>query len=140
MHFYRNCWFYLFKEQFISHLNFGQNYFETGFVSDCPSLMLGIAIRCIQHFQAMLERGVCELAHSFFHLGYVISFTYKVPLGKGNSCLCKRKMIFITRLWIYMDVIWKYPPKLWTFFKLIWFKLSLSEKGGRGSEKPYTKG
>ena len=31
-------------------------------------LMLGIAIRCIQHSQAMLERGVCELAHSFFHL------------------------------------------------------------------------
>ena len=29
--------------------------------------MLGIAIHCIQHFQAMLERGVCELAHSFFH-------------------------------------------------------------------------
>ena len=29
--------------------------------------MLGIAIRCIQHSQAMLERGVCELAHSFFH-------------------------------------------------------------------------
>ena len=29
--------------------------------------MLGIAIRCIQHFQAMLERGVCELAQSLFH-------------------------------------------------------------------------
>ena len=40
---------------------------ETGFLSDCPSLMHGIAIRCIQHSQAMLERGVCELAHSFFH-------------------------------------------------------------------------
>ena len=40
---------------------------ETGFLSDCPSLMLGIAIHCIQHSQAMLERGVCELAHSFFH-------------------------------------------------------------------------
>ena len=41
---------------------------ETGFLSDCPSLMLGIAIYCIQHSQAMLlERGVCELTHSFFH-------------------------------------------------------------------------
>ena len=30
--------------------------------------MIGIAIRCIQHSQAMVERGVCELAHSFFHL------------------------------------------------------------------------
>ena len=29
--------------------------------------MLRIAIHCIQHSQAMLERGVCELAHSFFH-------------------------------------------------------------------------
>ena len=37
------------------------------FLSDCPSLMFGIAIHCIQHSQAMLERGVCELAHSFFH-------------------------------------------------------------------------
>ena len=37
------------------------------FLSDCPSLMLGNAIHCIQHSQAMLERGVCELAHSFFH-------------------------------------------------------------------------
>ena len=36
------------------------------FLSDCPSLMLGIAIHCIQHSQAMLEPGVCELAHSFF--------------------------------------------------------------------------
>ena len=56
MHFYRKCWFDPFEEQFKSH-----------FLSDCPSLMLGIAIHCIQHSQAMLERGVCELAHSFFH-------------------------------------------------------------------------
>ena len=41
---------------------------ETGFLSDCPSLMLRIAIRCIEHSQATLERGVCELAHSFFYL------------------------------------------------------------------------
>ena len=38
---------------------------EAGFLLDCLSLMLGIAIRCIQRSQAMLERGVCELAHSF---------------------------------------------------------------------------
>ena len=56
MHFYRKCWFDPFEEQFISPL-----------LSDCPSLMLGIAIHCIQHSRAMLERGVCELAHSFFH-------------------------------------------------------------------------
>ena len=45
-----------FEEQFISP-----------FLSDYPSLMLGIAIHCKEHSQAMLERGVCEIAHSFFH-------------------------------------------------------------------------
>ena len=54
--FYRKCWFDPFEEQF-----------KSPFLSDCPSLMLGIAIHCIQLSQAMLERGVCELAHSFFH-------------------------------------------------------------------------
>ena len=39
---------------------------ETGFLFVCPSLMFGFAIRCVQHSQAMVERGVCELAHSFF--------------------------------------------------------------------------
>ena len=39
---------------------------ETIFLSDCPSFLLGISIRCIQHSQTMLEREVCELAHSFF--------------------------------------------------------------------------
>ena len=56
MYFYRKCWFDPFEEQFMSP-----------FLSDCQSLILGIAIHCIQHSQAMLERGVCELAHSFFH-------------------------------------------------------------------------
>ena len=37
------------------------------YLSNYLSLMLGIAIHCIQHSQVMLERGVCELAHSFFH-------------------------------------------------------------------------
>ena len=55
MHFYRKYRFDPFEEQFISP-----------FLSDC--LSLGIAIHYIQHSQAMLERGVCELAHSFFHL------------------------------------------------------------------------
>ena len=47
---------------------------ETGFLSNCPSLMLGIALRCIQHIQAMLEREVCEFAHSFFHLYFYHCF------------------------------------------------------------------
>ena len=37
------------------------------FLSDCPSLMHGIAFPYVQHCQAMLGHGVCELAHSFFH-------------------------------------------------------------------------
>ncbi|XP_078322396.1 uncharacterized protein LOC111103871 isoform X3 [Crassostrea virginica] len=52
-----------FEEQFISP-----------FLSDCPSLMLGIAIHCIQYSQAMLEHGVCELAHSFFHFLFIKPF------------------------------------------------------------------
>ena len=45
------------------------------FLSDWPSLMHGISIRYVQHSQAMSERGVCELAHSFFHiyLNYFLS-------------------------------------------------------------------
>ena len=37
------------------------------FLSDCPSLMHDLGIRYVQHFQIMTERGVCELAHPFFH-------------------------------------------------------------------------
>ena len=51
------------------------------FLSDCPSLMLEIAIHCIQHSQAMLERGVCELAHSFFHFSMLQISTF----GKGHG-------------------------------------------------------
>ena len=40
--------------------------FMNDFLSDCPSLMHGIAIRYVQHCQAMLECGVCELAHFSF--------------------------------------------------------------------------
>ena len=36
------------------------------FLSDCPTLMHGIAIPNVQHYQATLEHWVCELAHSFF--------------------------------------------------------------------------
>ena len=53
MHFYRLIWSF-----------WGAIYIP--FLSHCQSLMLGIAIHYIQHSQAMLERGVCELAHSFF--------------------------------------------------------------------------
>ena len=49
---------------------------KTSYLSDCPSLMLGIAIRCIQHSQTMLERGVSELAHSFFHFCIVLALWY----------------------------------------------------------------
>ena len=44
--------------------------FDYDFLSDCPSLMHGITIRYVQHSQAMLKRGVHELAHSFFFQKY----------------------------------------------------------------------
>ena len=37
------------------------------YLSLCPSLMHGIAICYVQHCQATLERGLCELHHYFFH-------------------------------------------------------------------------
>ena len=46
---------------------------ETAFLSNCPSLILGFDINCIQPSQAMLERWVCELAHSFFFLTVYIT-------------------------------------------------------------------
>ena len=59
MHFYSKCLFDLFKEQLYPFWTLAKiilcNSDEPGFLSDCPSLMLGIAI----HSQAMLERGVC---------------------------------------------------------------------------------
>ena len=42
--------------------------FNDDLLHDCQSLMYGIGIHYVQHFQAMLERGVCKLARSFFHL------------------------------------------------------------------------
>ena len=86
MHFYRKCWFDPFEEQFISP-----------FLSDCLSLMLGIAIHCIQHSQAMLERGVCELAHSFFHFESSIYYTN----GNSNACALSSSCIW----WVGILVI-----------------------------------
>ena len=58
---------------------------ETGFLSDCPSLMLGIAICWIQHSQAMLERGVCDLAHSFFHILMWLNLQVKLKAMKSHE-------------------------------------------------------
>ena len=48
MHFYRKCWFDLFRSNLYSFWTLAKiilcNSDETGFLSDCPSLMLGIAI------------------------------------------------------------------------------------------------
>ena len=50
---------------------------------------LGIAIRCTQHFQAMLERGVCELAHSFFHI--YIEYSLKDHAWNAGVRFIKRR-------------------------------------------------
>ena len=65
-----------------------------------PVAMLGIAIHCIQHSQAMLERGVYELAHSFFHCSCVLHkhtcnflisileyFLYYGQLNNSRDCM-----------------------------------------------------
>ena len=81
MHFYRKCWFDPFDEQFISP-----------FLSDCPFLMLGIAIHWIQHSQALLERRVCELAHSFFHFNILCHGEYLGVKTIDKSCRCLLNM------------------------------------------------
>ena len=59
--------------------------------------MLGIAILCMQHSQAMLERGVCKIAHFFFHYTAVhiysgsIQFPKELPEGKIMLSEIKRK-------------------------------------------------
>ena len=65
------------------------------FLSDCPSLMLGIAIHCLQHSQAMLERGVCELAHSFFLFDglRVMMEDPIINLSKFTSLFDKMRMV-----------------------------------------------
>ena len=45
-------------------------------LSDCPSLIQGIGIHYVQHFQAMLDCGVCELAHSFSFTIYLFFWTF----------------------------------------------------------------
>ena len=52
--------------------------------------MLGIAIHCILHSQAMLERGVCELAHSFFH--FVMFQVNKIVLYSIHLTFCADKV------------------------------------------------
>ena len=109
MHFYRKCWFNPFEEQFIS-----------SFLSDCPSLMLGIAIHCIQHSQAMFERGLCELAHSFFH------FTNESVLNIMFKCIrCNIK--WSSRLGFYHRFFnsWLYrlhTHVLWSGHCVLWMK------------------
>ena len=88
-----------FKKQFIFHLNFGQHYFvqfrwNWFSVQYCPSLMLGIAICCIQ--LSFLEPGVCELAHSFFHWNYSVR-------GLSNMFYCKAVFCFVVPFEIFWN-------------------------------------
>ena len=66
--------------------------FDYDFLSDCPSLMHGIGIHYVQHFQAMLERGVCELAHSFLSWGR--NYRGKIPKRTFSSVEVHRKPFF----------------------------------------------
>lgn len=51
--------------------------FDYDFLSDYPSPMHDIGMHYAQHFQVMLERGVCELAHSSFIIFFINALSYK---------------------------------------------------------------
>ena len=91
---------------------------ETGFLSDFPSLMLGIAIRCIQHSQARLEHEVCELAHSFFHSNrfnpYPISFQFVEHIYMNQLVLRVNKFCIFTNL-ILTTRFQRSPTNYWAF-------------------------
>ena len=106
---------------------------ETGFLYDCPSLMLGIAIRCIQHSQAMLERGVCELPHFFFHFALLKLLQKSLIVLKSQRTL---RNIFSNVFKVYL----RYPLRgirSMTFFFLHFFLVashfSLPELKARSS-------
>ena len=72
MHFYRECWFDLFKEQFISILNFGQNYlsilcvsFITNLLPDWP-IPPFIMVICI----------MCSILKQWWSVGYLSLLTF----------------------------------------------------------------
>ena len=101
-------WRYAFLQEMLIWSFWGAIYIP--FFVWLPVAMLGIAIHRIQHSQAMLERGVCELAHSFFHLNIWIRFTQKCivkslvkigPVVVENKILKFCKCIFAISL---------YPP------------------------------
>ena len=90
MHSYRKCWFDLFKEQFISHLNFGQNCFAqlrwnwfsvrlpVTYAWNCHSLCTA--------FSSILERGYVSLL--------TLSFMFASLTRLNNN----RKVIWIGNL------------------------------------------
>ena len=114
MHFYRKSWFDLFKEQFISLLNFGQNHFVQ-LRWNLFSVWLPITnAQCIQHSQAMLDCGVCELAHSFFHwwlfmLNVLIRVLTEFPISYSDKwlfiCVLTRIPVSCSHTWLFLMVI-----------------------------------
>ena len=64
---YRKFWFEFLKEEFIFLLNFDQNYFVQLWWNLCSTCIPKTTLFDVKHSQAMLKRGVCELAHFFFH-------------------------------------------------------------------------
>ena len=72
---------------------------ETDFLFYCPSLMLEIAIRCIQ---AMLERGGIR-AFSLF-----LSFCFSLTSMSTNYCLDPLNYLFDTKTWKidFLELSW----------------------------------
>ena len=97
---------------------------ETGFLSDCPLLMLGIAIRCIQHSQAMLEHGVCELAHSFFQ-------ELLLPVFCGICTFHVNFVVFHSLSVTCHQMTFKFSPILiWKLFHCLFFLFCFFLGGG----------
>ena len=84
---------------------------ETGSLFDCLFLMLGIVIHCIQHSQAMFERGVCEFAHSFFHNNKIVVLKLNVYIVRGKvhvlSALTANICVYVVIL--VMSFLQRYP-------------------------------
>ena len=60
--------------------------FAYDFLPDCPLLMHVIGIHYVQHLRVMLECGVCELVHSFFHLNKEMKYQL-------NSTMVNKKKV-----------------------------------------------
>ena len=111
MHFNRKCWFDLFKEQFISLLNFGQNYFGATQTKHCLELPFALYTA----FWSNVGAWVCELAQSFFH--HYLLFFKSASFPKYNSVNDSQFVNLIIFFYTQLNSItikqWKFQSSAW---------------------------